>query len=113
MCPSLRLSVQETDKPTVEKIRKRQQNKEKNVSTRRPSHVHAGSRRVGAFGDGVVDPDVASVDLHARDGVPRLARVFDILERDEAEAATATRLAVVDDRNLLDVTVTTEHLRRR
>ena len=68
---------------------------------------------MGAFSDGEVDPDGASVNLHARDGVSCLARVFLILERDEAEAATATRLAVVDDRHLLDVTVTTEHLSRR
>lgn len=105
------MSVRLTDKPTEAAPRKRfEDGNKKNVSTRRSSHVHAGSRSVGAFSDGVVDPDGASVDLHARDGVPRLARVFLILESDEAEAATATRLAVVDDRHLLDVTVTTEHI---
>jgi len=79
-------------------------------STRGPSHVHAGRGRVRAFGDGVVDSDCASVDFHARDGITSFARILDVFEGDEAESAAATRLPVVDDRHLLDVTVTTENV---
>ena len=68
---------------------------------------------MSSFRDGIIYSNGSSVDLHSGDGVSRFASVFLILESDESEASTATRLPVVNDRHLLDVSVPTEHLEEK